>query len=129
MEYRIAMRDERKLHVIARAKGIDLFLILGHFLADLLKILSVHGTSFFYFITHNKGFISASIKPNTGVLRWIGKRMEDRNKLVNNRLVGNTRYTTMILPYLELLKYAVITLTTSSHLFFKYYYPSPNENR
>lgn len=65
-EDRIAMRDERKLHVIARAKGIDLFLILSHFLADLLKIFPVHGTSFFYFITHNKGFISASIEPNTG---------------------------------------------------------------
>lgn len=91
IEDRIAMRNKRKLHVIARAKGIDLFLILSHFLADLLKILSVHWTSFFYFITHNKGFISASIKPNTGELGWMGKRMEDRNKLVNNRLVGNAR--------------------------------------
>lgn len=76
MEDRIAMRDERKLHVITGAKGIKLFLILSHFLADLLKVLSVHWTSFFYFITHNKGFISASIRGKHREVVGIGKNGE-----------------------------------------------------
>lgn len=66
MEDGIAMRDEWKFHAIAGAEGIQLFLILRHFLADLFEILFVRRTCFFYFITHNKGFITTSIKIKHG---------------------------------------------------------------
>lgn len=102
MEDGRTMRDEWKLHMIAAAKGIELFLILGHFLADLFEILPVHRSSFFYFITHNKGFISTSRKTNTGhSVDWKG--LTKKHKLVNNRFVKYGQENTLILTYIELL--------------------------